>query len=92
MQFLPTFSALNVEMKPKVPITNGNVNTRMLLQAKSLYRSRAGSHFYRTEMRFGLILCRFAIMKKKLVRKVQDAVLFKVFFFMFSWTKKIEFL
>ena len=37
-----------------------------LLQAKSLYRSRAGSHFYGKNMRFGLILGQLAILKKNL--------------------------
>ena len=35
------------------------------LQPKSLYRSRAGSHFNGKNMRFGLIMGRLSILKKK---------------------------
>ena len=36
-----------------------------LPQPKSLYRSRAGRHFMEQKMRFGLVLGRLAVLKKK---------------------------
>jgi hypothetical protein len=49
----------------------------------SLYRSRAGSHFYGKSMRFALILGRLPILKKTFCATLEG------FFFMFSGAKKI---
>ena len=39
-------------------------NESVMFDSKSLYRSRAGSHFYGKNMKFGLILGQLAIRKK----------------------------
>ena len=58
------------------------------LQAKSLYISRTVSNFYEKKMKFGLVLGRLTILKKKLDRLWTTC---EVGFFMFLGAKKIDF-